>query len=211
MNKKHAIKSVLIISLLFLLLSLSFQSKAEGEVCSLKGKVIDQITGKPIVGGSVVAIVESKVIKTRLDSHGEYLLNNIPINLVVPVQVNAQYYQLRQVMSIMSSTAGITVEMPDIFLLRKVCKLRGIVKDKITGKPIVGGAVAAIVEGRAISTKSNIYGAYRLDNIPIMLEFPIKVTSTGYNPVEVESKMCSTVGTIVKMPDLFITPSIIEK
>ena len=116
MKMKYLMKSVLIISLL-ILFSLPSQSEAEGSICSLRGKVIDKTTKRPIAGGVVTAIVDGNAITRRSDSYGKYRLRNIPIGRSFPMKVTAQSYSPLQVKSIECRKAGDIVPIPPFLLL----------------------------------------------------------------------------------------------
>ncbi len=65
--------------------------------------------------------------------------------------------------------------------------ITGSIKDNVTGEPIIGANIIVIGSSPIIGTASDIYGQFKLDDIPVGL-VSLKISFVGYRTVEIQNR-----------------------
>ncbi len=141
---------------------------------SLKGKVFDGATNKPIEGATIWV---TGVPSSTSNSHGVFLANEIAPGTYL-VTISAAGYTNQNYQTII--IAGVTTDMQTIYLSpsQQTTTITGKVTDAASGNPIAGADVT--VAGIGLSTKTDSNGTYVIAGIT-SLEFNLKASAVGYD------------------------------
>lgn len=133
---------------------------------TLTGTVVNQRTGNPVAGATVVATGEGgAMVSAVTNSNGEYVLTNVPPNASITVQFEGQ-----------TAATGNVGRNTVVDFTIVTDSLTGTITDQ-NGQPVLDATVQV---GSAITTTAED-GTYRLNAVPV--EGPVVVKKSGYREV----------------------------
>ncbi len=148
---------ILLFSLLIILATTSNGfSATKGKGASVKGKIVDAVTGEPLIGANVAIDGTSLGAASNLD--GEYIIHNVPAGTYTVKFIYLGYANLEK--TNIQLVAGETYE------LNVSLKPESILGEEVMIKAQAKGQIAAINQQRASNSISNIVASDRIREVP---------------------------------------------